>query len=189
MASLETRTATKELREVQEHIEVIQRMAHSVYNTLGCGYDEIIYKEALMVELRNAHISYERERYVPILYGPRVIGTGKADIVVIPTEGLSVPIECKKTLLKEDDRQQLRTYMKGMGNDCEHGILIRFPQPGTHKSEKIDPPEFYWARKDREGNVEFYRHADNAWIPDENKQERKLRRKTGGKTSAQESAG
>src|SRR5664280_2645087 len=106
-------------------------MAHDVYNALGCGYDELIYKEALMVELRDARISYERERYVPIPYGKYVIGTGKADIVVITTEGLSVPVECKKTDLKEDHRQQLRTYMKGMGDKCAHGILIRFPQPGT----------------------------------------------------------
>jgi hypothetical protein len=125
-----------------------------------------------------------RERYVPILYGRRVIGTGKADIVVIPTEGLSVPIECKKTLLKEDDRQQLRTYMKGMGNECAHGILIRFPQPGAHKSDAIAPPEFYWARKDREGNVEFYRRENDAWVPDENKQKRKPK----AKASAQDSS-
>lgn len=102
MASLKPRTAT-ELGEVQEHIEEIRKMAHSVYSTLGSGYDEIIYKEALMVELRDAHVSYERERYVPILYGKRVIGTGKADIVVIPAEGLSVPIE-----LQENSPQRRR---------------------------------------------------------------------------------
>lgn len=149
------------------------------HGLLGCGYDEIIYKEALMVELRDAHIPYERERFVPIQYGPRVIGIGKADIVVIPVESLSIPIECKKTLLKEDDRQQLRTYMKGMGTDCAHGILIRFPQPGTHKSEKINPPEFYWARKDREGNVDSYRVENDAWVPDDNKPKRQRKVKAG----------
>jgi len=142
-----------------------------------------------MVEFREAHTPYERERYVPILYGKRVIGTGKADIVVIPTEGLSVPIECKKTSLKEDDRQQLRTYMKGMGDECAHGILIRFPQPGVHKPEKIDPPEFYWARKDGDGNVEFYRREENDWVPDDNKQKPKPKRKTGMKASTQGNAG
>ena len=187
MASLEPMAT--ELREVQKHIEEIQQMTHRVYDTLASGYDEIIYKEALMVELRDAHISYERERYVPILYRKRVIGTGKADIVVIPTEGLSVPIECKKTLLKEDDRQQLRTYMKGMGNECAHGILIRFPQPGAHKSEEIDPPEFFWARKDGDGNVECYRREENDWVPDDNKQKRKPKGKTGMKTSTQGNAG
>ncbi len=185
MASPKAQTATPELHEVQKHIEEIQKMARTVYDTLKCGYDEIIYKEALMVELRDAHISYERERYVPILYGPRVIGTGKADIVVIPTEGLSIPIECKKTLLKEDDRQQLRTYMKGMGNECAHGILIRFPQPGAHKPDTVNPPEFYWARKDREGNVEFYRHENDAWVPDDNKR----KRTPNAKASAQDRGG
>ena len=184
MASLERRTAT-ELHEVQEHVENIQRMAYHVYDRLGCGYGEIIYKEALMVEFRDAHISYDRERYVPILYGPRVIGTGKADIVVIPSEGLSVPIECKNNGLKEYDRQQLRTYMKGMGNDCVHGILIRFPQPGAYKSEKIEPPEFYWARKDGDGNVEFYRPENNAWVPDDNKPKSKPEGNTGRKTRVQ----
>jgi GxxExxY protein len=186
MASLEP---CAELRDVQGHIEEIQRMAHDVYDTLGSGYDEIIYKEALMVEFRDAHIPYDRERYVPILYGQRVIGTGKADIVVIPAEGLSVPIECKKAQLKEDDRQQLRTYMKGMGSDCAHGILIRFPQPGTYRSDGIERPEFYWARKGRDGNVEFYRPENSAWVPDDNKAIPKPKGSAGRKTRAQENAG
>jgi GxxExxY protein len=164
--------------EVQGYVKQIQKMAGDVYETLGCGYDEIIYKEALMVELRKSSIPYERERYVPILYGPFVIGTGKADIVVIPVPGLSIPIECKKTGLKEDDRQQLRTYMKGMGDQCSHGILIRFPQPGTNKSDTPDPLEFYWARKDREGILEFYRDENGgAWVLDENKPTTGTRRK------------
>jgi hypothetical protein len=65
--------------------------------------------------------------------------------------------------------------MKGMGRECEHGILVRFPQPGVHKSDTINPPEVYWARKDREGNVEFYRHEGSAWVPDDNKKKVKVR--------------
>jgi len=138
------------LHDVQTHIEQIHKMADDVYKTLGRGYNEMIYKEALMVELRSARLPYERERCVPIFYRPYVIGTGKADIVVVPAEGLSVPIECKIPGVKEEHRQQLRTYMKGVGDHCVHGILIRFSQP--EESEAVDPLEFYWARKDQEGN-------------------------------------
>ena len=113
-----------------------------------------------------------------------MIGTGKADIVATPIGGLSIPIECKKTGLKEDHRQQLRTYMKGMGSDCGHGILISFPQPGTYRSESSELPEFYWARKDGAGNVEFYRPEGDAWIPDDNKPKRQGN--AGGETGGSE---
>jgi GxxExxY protein len=151
------------LDDVQVYVKQIRKMAEDVYKTLGCGYGELIYKEALMVELRKASIPYEREGYVPILYKDLVIGTGKADIVVVPAQGLSIPIECKKTGIEEDAKQQLRTYMKGMGETCSHGILIQFPQPGPAQLE------FRWARENPEGNLYFYRDDGGAWIFDENK--------------------
>lgn len=161
-----------DLPTVEQHVEMLRQMALAVYLELKSGYDEIVYKEALMVELREAHIAYERERYVPILYkGKYVIGTGKADIVTIPGMGVSIPIECKKTGLKEDDRQQLRTYMDGMGSACGHGVLIRFPQPGNAPGDQ--PLEFYWARRETDGSVAFYkRSSEGAWVMDEGKKER-----------------
>ncbi len=165
--------------EVREYVERIECITHTVYDTLQSGYEELIYKEALMVELREASISFERERIVPILYGSFVIGTGKADIVVIPAVGLSIPIECKKTGLKEDDRQQLRTYMKGMGDRCTDGILIRFPQPGNYEPDQPDRVEFLWARQDEAGNAKFFRHESGAWVLDDNKRKEPKSGKSG----------
>jgi hypothetical protein len=134
-----------------------------------------------MVELREAHVPYERERYVTILYkGRYVIGTGKADIVAIPASGVSIPIECKKTGLKEDDRQQLRTYMDGMGNACGHGVLIRFPQPGKEPNDQ--PLEFYWARREANGSLAFYKRSlEGTWVLDKSKSERAAGRKSAAK--------
>lgn len=165
-AATQIKPATDE-QQVLERIEEIREMARAVYSHFRSGYNESIYKEALMVELRNAHLPYDRERYVTIEYKNHVVGTGIADIVVLPPGLLPIPIECKKADLSQDHREQLRTYMKGVGDNCKHGLLICFPQPGTHEPDRAPDLEFFWARKEPDGRVLFYRPDGNGeWMPD-----------------------
>jgi GxxExxY protein len=162
------------MQQVQKRIEEIREMALAVYDYFGSGYNESIYKEALMVELRDAHLPYDRERYVTVEYKNHVVGTGIADIVVLPLGLLPIPIECKKAELHQDHREQLRTHMKGMGGDCKHGILICFPQPGTHEPEQKQALEYFWARRDSDGRVLFYRRdSDGEWLIDSKKKKKR----------------
>jgi GxxExxY protein len=105
-------TPAADIRDVRKRIEEIREMALAVYDHFRSGYNESIYKEALMVELRNAHLPYDRERYVTIEYKNHVVGTGIADIVVLPPGLLPIPIKCKKADLSQDHREQLRTYVR-----------------------------------------------------------------------------
>ena len=175
------RTSPADTQQALKRIEEIREMALAVYDHFRSGYNESIYKEALMVELRNAHIPYDRERYVTIEYKSLVVGTGIADIVVFPPGLLPIPIECKKADLNQDHREQLRTYMKGVGDDCKHSILICFPQPGKDEPEQPQALEFFWARKESDGRVLFYKvDSDGKWIPDFRKkgEGRRTRKKT-----------
>nr|MBX2841227.1 GxxExxY protein [Flammeovirgaceae bacterium] len=42
--------------------------AMKVHNTLGNGFQEVIYQRALAIELSNAKIEYVRELEIPIYY-------------------------------------------------------------------------------------------------------------------------
>jgi GxxExxY protein len=53
-----------------------------VHNTLGNGFQEMIYQRALAKELGKAGIDFAREVEMPIHYDGEEIGTRRADFLV-----------------------------------------------------------------------------------------------------------
>lgn len=51
----------------------ILRACFNVHNTLGCGFFEKVYQEALAIELREMGIRIEREKRLPIKYHGQVL--------------------------------------------------------------------------------------------------------------------
>lgn len=102
-------------------MSVFQTMAKTIYDTLGPGFSEAIYHNALEVELRNSMMEYETERIIPISFKQHVVGNVRADLIVAK----SIIIEIKAIAkLRPCDRLQLENYMKLTG--CEFGILLNF---------------------------------------------------------------
>ena len=56
--------------------------AHNVHNTLGYGFLEKIYHNALCIELRNNGSKVETQKPVKIYYSNQLIGDYFADIIV-----------------------------------------------------------------------------------------------------------
>ena len=56
--------------------------AMQVHNTIGNGFQEVIYQRCQAIELRNTGISFEREVEQPIFYQGKNVGTRRADFVV-----------------------------------------------------------------------------------------------------------
>ena len=56
--------------------------AMNVHNTLGCGFQEIIYQRALEIEFRKAGLDFAREAEQTIYYDGQDIGTRRADFIV-----------------------------------------------------------------------------------------------------------
>jgi GxxExxY protein len=57
--------------------------AIEVHRTLGPGLLESVYRECMMVELKNSHLRAENERHVMLEYkGQRINGTLKLDLLV-----------------------------------------------------------------------------------------------------------
>jgi GxxExxY protein len=66
----------------QELTQKILEGAFAVHNTLGCGFLEKVYSNALLVELRNMNLSCEHEVPFKVKYREIVVGDYCADLIV-----------------------------------------------------------------------------------------------------------
>ena len=61
----------------------------NVHNTLGNGFQEVIYQRAMAIEMTKQDLNFEREKEMDIYYNGEHIGTRRVDFLVeekIPTE-------------------------------------------------------------------------------------------------------
>jgi GxxExxY protein len=110
--------------ETDEITRTIIGCAYEVSNTLGCGFMEKVYENALAFELRKAGLKAEQQYAIPVRYKDMIAGDFAADILV---EG-SVLIELKVVKMLEDVHiAQCLNYLKGTGlSVC---LLFNFYRP------------------------------------------------------------
>jgi GxxExxY protein len=112
--------------------EVLVNLAREVWTSLGPGYSERVYHNALEVLLRNNGIHYETERIVPILFRGHTIGNLRADLII---EGELV-VELKSVAkINETFVTQTRNYLTLTG--IRRGLLINFPTNGEDIEFKL----------------------------------------------------
>jgi GxxExxY protein len=96
-------------------------LAMKVHRTLGCGFVESIYREALVIELRAAGIAFEVHPILPVFYAGESIGTFQADIIV--EERMIVELKAVEALTVPHS-VQLINYLNAA--NIEHGLLLNF---------------------------------------------------------------
>ena len=98
---------------------------YTVYNTLGFGFLEKVYENALLLELANRGIMATAQWPISVYYGGSSVGEYIADILV---EGkVIVEVKAAKQLAPEHEAQLLN-YLKA--TEIEVGLLLNFgPQP------------------------------------------------------------
>ena len=107
--------------EINEITRKIIGCAMQVHNTLGSGFQEVIYQRALAIEMRYAGLSFEREMEMPIFYRDEQIGTRRVDFFVEDC----VMVELKATSKLEDvHKAQAINYLEAY--DIADGLLINF---------------------------------------------------------------
>jgi GxxExxY protein len=95
-----------------------------VHQTLGPGFLEGIYKNALAKELRRSGLAFEVEREIAITYEGDEVGRYRLDLLV---EG-RVIVELKAVdELSRAHYAQLRAYLKAAG--LRRGLLVNFSKP------------------------------------------------------------
>jgi GxxExxY protein len=99
----------------------INGCAMKVHNTLGNGFQEVIYQRCLAIELKRAGLSFGREIEQTIYYDGINVGTRRADFIV---EGIVI-VELKAVINLEDVHlAQAKNYV--VAYDFPIGLLINF---------------------------------------------------------------
>ena len=108
----------------QELTGKILESAFAVHNTLGCGFLEKVYSNALLSELRNAGLNYEREVLFKVKYKDVVVGDYCADLIIEKR----VLVEMKACGNLEPAREaQILNYLRASG--IQVGLLMNFGKP------------------------------------------------------------
>ncbi len=114
----------------QKEVFAIIGAAMEVQNELGRGFLELVYHEALNIELGLCGIPFETEKLITISYKGRLLErTYKADLVCYD----NIVVELKSVeKLKSEHTAQLLNYLKA--TNMSLGILINFgEQPLKYK--------------------------------------------------------
>lgn len=106
------------------HEELTNRIIcsfYNVYNGLGYGFLEKVYKNALALELQKSDMQVGQQEGVKVFYRGEQVGDYYADMVV---NGLVI-LELKSAdTLKSEHFAQLTNYLKA--TDKEVGLLLNF---------------------------------------------------------------
>ena len=95
--------------------------AMKVHNTLGNGFQEVIYQRCLAIELERNNIEFAREQELPIFYEGIHVGTRRADFIVAG----EVMVELKAIIkLEEVHLAQALNYLTAY--QIDKGLLINF---------------------------------------------------------------
>ena len=105
--------------------DTVLRCFYTVYNTLGYGFLEKVYENALVHELTKWNIVVLCQFPIRVHYSGKVVGEYFADLVV--ENSLIVEIKAAKTFAVEHEAQLLN-YLKA--TKFEVGLLLNFgPKP------------------------------------------------------------
>ncbi len=108
----------------QELTRRILEGAFAVHNTLGCGFLEKVYSNALLLELRNMGQRCEQEVPFKVRYKDVVVGEYCADLIVEKR----VLVELKACAgLDSVHEAQVLNYLKASG--IQIGLLLNFGKP------------------------------------------------------------
>ncbi len=105
-----------------------------VHNTLGNGFQEVIYQRCLAIELRKAGLEFEREKEQVIYYEGEEVGTRRADFIA---EG-NIMVEIKALINLEDVHlAQAKNYV--VAYDLPTGLLINFGANSLQYKKVFNP--------------------------------------------------
>ncbi len=107
-----------------KHSDITEKIINAffkVYNTLGYGFLEKVYENALYIELVSMGLFVEKQKAVKVYYEGDQIGEYFADLIV---DGcIIVELKAAESLRKEHENQ-LINYLKA--TEIEVGLLLNF---------------------------------------------------------------
>ena len=110
--------------------------AYKIHNTLGFGFLEAVYQNALLIELMKAGLQAEKEKKIKVYYQNQLIGDYMADIIV--EDKIILELKSVKELHPAHSAQ-LINYLKATG--IEIGLLINFGESVEIKRKVFTLPK------------------------------------------------
>jgi len=101
--------------------EQIIKAFYKVYNTLGYGFLEKVYENALAIELRRTGLGVAQQHPIKVYYEGELVGDYYADLIADNT----IIVELKAAdAVSEAHEAQLLNYLKA--TEIEVGLLLNF---------------------------------------------------------------
>jgi len=94
---------------------------YKVYNTLGYGFMEKVYENAMRIELTKMGVFVEQQKNIKVYYETEMVGDYFADLIV--NELVIVELKAAENICEEHETQLLN-YLKA--TDIEVGLLLNF---------------------------------------------------------------
>ena len=117
-----------------EHEEITHKIigcAYQVYNQLGFGFLESVYKKAIIIDLTKNNLKVEEEKPLKVYYDCQVVGNFYVDLFV--EEAVIVELKSVQNLNKEHEIQ-LVNYLNSLRKEI--GLLINFGPSGVEVKRK-----------------------------------------------------
>ncbi len=121
-----------------KHEEITHKIigcAYQVYNQLGFGFLESVYKKAMVIELSKNNMEVEVEKPLKVFYDSQVVGDFNVDLFV--EQEIVVELKSVHNLNKEHE-VQLVNYLNGLKQEI--GLLINFGPTGVEIKRKYRQP-------------------------------------------------
>ena len=118
--------------EYEELTHKIIGSAYKVFNALGFGFLESVYKKAMIIELSKNNIKVEAEKPLKVYYDNQIVGDFHIDLFVDGT--IVVELKSVQDLAKEHE-VQLVNYLNGLNKNI--GLLINFGPSGVEIKRKF----------------------------------------------------
>ncbi len=101
---------------------------YTVYNTLGYGFLEKVYENALVIELGKRGLKVQTQYPIEVYYEGKIVGKYFADLLVADT--VIVELKAAEKLVDAHDTQ-LINYLRA--TQIEVGLLLNFGKEARYK--------------------------------------------------------
>ena len=110
--------------EYEDLTDRIIAAAIEVHKTLGPGFLELVYENALSIEFESCDVPYEKQWEIPIFYKNEEVGKHRLDMFVF--NRFVVELKAIKEVTNEHFAI-VRSYLKAVGQ--KHGLILNFSKP------------------------------------------------------------
>ncbi len=114
----------------QDITEKIIKAFYNVYNSLGYGFLERVYENAMMIELKSLNLNCEKQKQIKVFYKNENVGEYYADIIV--EDKVIIELKAAEGIVDEHEHQLLN-YLKA--TEIEVGLLLNFGKKPQFKRQ------------------------------------------------------